>query len=105
MKNIISAEGKNPFWVIETLPDKPLFSDCPVRPPQDTIDAASDLYYKFGDKPTYVSVNDDHIVFEWHYYKQNGIKKELYYSKELIFKDPINLEWRTYDYGMPGTQM
>lgn len=96
---------KDAFWAIEILPDQPLFADCPVRPPQDTIDAASDLYYKLGDKPTYISVNNDQIIFEWHYYKTGKFAniKELYYTKELIFKDPINLEWRTYDYGMSRT--
>lgn len=97
---ILDEKGRNPFWLIETLPDQPLFSDCPVKPSQETIDAACDLYFKFGDKPTFIGVNDEQIVFEWHYYKPGKIAnvKELYHSKELIFKDPINLEWREYDY-------
>ena len=100
-QKILNKNGVNAFWVIETLPDRPLFSDCPIRPPQETIDSAEELYLKLGDKPTYISVNNEQIIFEWHYYKPGKFanQKELYYSKELIIKDPINLEWREFRYG------
>lgn len=97
MKTVMN-NTRDAFWVIETLPDRPLFADCPVKPPEEVIDAAEELYLKLADKPTYISVNDAQIIFEWHYYRSNGVKKELYYSKELVFKDQINLEWKTFNY-------
>lgn len=90
--------GKNPFWIIESLPDRPLFQDCPVKPPQDVIDAAEDMYLKFSEPPTYISSHNEQIIFEWNYYRKDGIHNKLYYSKELIFKDAINLEWRDRHY-------
>lgn len=98
-KQILNDRKVDPFSIIRQLPDNPLFEDCPIKPPEETIEAAEELYLKFaGDPPHYVSSYDEQVILEWHYYKKNGIKKELYYSKELVVKDPINMEWRTYDY-------
>ena len=98
-KQIVNEQGKDPFWLIRDMPDKPLFKDCPIKPPEETINAAEELYLKFSyDPPHYISAYDEMVILEWQYYRKKGIKKELYYSKELIVKDPINLEWRTYDY-------
>ncbi|HUU88264.1 MAG TPA: hypothetical protein VMX17_10990 [Candidatus Glassbacteria bacterium] len=98
-KQILNEKGKDPFWLIRDMPDKPLFKDCPIKPPEETINAAEELYLKFSyDPPHYISAYDEMVILEWHYYKKRGIKKELYYSKELVVKDSINLEWRTYDY-------
>jgi hypothetical protein len=99
MKNkILNKKNKNPFWLIRDMPDRPLFKDCPVKPSEETIAAAEEIYLKLGEQPTYISAYDEQIILEWHYYKKNGIKKELYYTKELVVKDPINMEWRTYNY-------
>lgn len=98
---VTDKHGKNPFWLIESLPDRPLFSDCPVKPSKKTIEAAEELYLKFAyDPPTYISSKDEQIIFEWNYYKPGKFvnEKRLYYSKELIIKDPINMEWKTYHY-------
>lgn len=98
-KQILNERGKDPFWLIRDMPDKALFKDCPIKPPEETINAAEELYLKFSyDPPHFISAYDEQIILEWHYYRKNCAKKELYYTKELVVKDPINMEWRTYDY-------
>ena len=54
-KKILNDHNVDPFSIIRELPDKPLFKDCPVKPTEETISAAEDLYLKFGyDPPHYV---------------------------------------------------
>lgn len=96
---IINDRNTDPFGIIRMMPDKKLFQDCPIKPPESTIKAAEEIYLKLSsDPPHHVSAYDEQIILEWNYYKKNGIKKELYYSKELVVKDAINLEWRTFNY-------
>lgn len=98
---ITDEYGRDPFSNIRILPDQPLFKDCPVKPSEETIEAAEDLYLKFAyDPPNYISVKDEQIIFEWNYYKPGKLinQKKLYHSKELIIKDSKNIEWNTYDY-------
>lgn len=97
---ILNEFGKDPFWLIKDLPDKPLFKDCPIKPSEETIEIVEELYLKFAyDPPNYISVKDEQIIFEWNHYKTDKLlRKHLYYSKELIIKDHTNMEWKTYDY-------
>lgn len=99
---ILNQFGKDPFWLIKDLPDQPLFKDCPVKPSEETIEAAEDLYLKFAyDPPDYISVKDEQIIFEWNHYKTDKLlRKHLYYSKELVIKDSTNMEWRTFNYDL-----
>lgn len=101
MKTKITDEyGRDPFRMIKTLPDNPLFEDCPIKPSDELIEAAEELYLKFVyDPPTYISSKDGQIIFEWNHYKTDKLlRKHLYYSKELVIKDSINMEWHTYNY-------
>lgn len=98
-KKILNERNVDPFSIIRDLPEKPLFQDCPIKPSEETIEAAEELYLKFvGDPPHYVLSYDEQVILEWRYYKKNGIHRDIYYSKELVVKDPINMEWRTYNY-------
>jgi len=87
-KKILNDHNVNPFWVIRDLPDIPLFKDCPIKPSEETILAAEELYLKFS--------YDEYIILEWYY--PSRIHPKM--CKELVVKDPINLEWRVYEYGM-----
>lgn len=96
---ILNDRKTDPFGIIRMMPDQALFKDCPVKPPEKTIEAAEEIYLKLSyDPPHHISSYDEQIILEWNYYRKNGIKKELCYSKELVVKDPINLEWKTYNY-------
>ena len=90
----------DPFSTIRLLPERPLFKDCPVKPPKETIESAEELYLKFSfDPPSYVSTKDDWIIFEWQYYRKDKfLRDHLVYAKELTIKDATNMEWNTYDY-------
>jgi len=99
MKN--KFEGLDPFSTIRMLPDQPLFKDSPVKPSDDRIDLAEDIYLKFMHKPPdYIAVEGDAIVFEWNTYKPGKLKNQriLTYSQELVIKDAKNIEWRTINY-------
>lgn len=102
IKKITDKNGRDPFRNIRILPDQPLFKDCPVKPSEETIEAAEDLYLKFAyDPPNYISVKDEQIIFEWNHYKTDKLlRKHLSYSKELVIKDSINMEWRTFNYDL-----
>jgi hypothetical protein len=91
---ILNDRKVDPFAIIRSLPDQPLFKDCPVRPSDKTIEAAEDFYLRFAEPPSYVSSNDEKVILEWYWPTIKNPKM----IKELIFKDAINLEWRTYDY-------
>ena len=66
-KQIVNEQGKDPFWLIRDMPDKPLFKDCPIKPPEETINAAEELYLKFNcDPPHYISAYDEMVILEWH---------------------------------------
>ena len=96
-KKILNDHNVDPFSIIRELPDKPLFKDCPVKPTEETISAAEDLYLKFGyDPPHYVSSYDEYVILELYY--PTRINPKI--CKELVVKDPINLEWRVYEYGI-----
>lgn len=99
-KKILNSNRVDPFAIIRSLPDKPLFKDCPIKPPEETIEAAEELYLKFSyDPPTYVSSKDEQVILEWNRYKKDSLLRDcLVYSKELVVKDSKNLEWRTFDY-------
>lgn len=94
-------EGRDPLRMVRMLPDQPLFKDCPVKPSNDTINVAEDLYLRFLlDPPNYVSIENDAIVFEWNHYRMGKLhnQKILVYSQELVIKDANNIAWRTIDY-------
>jgi len=94
-KKILNDHNVNPFWIIRDLPDVPLFKDCPIKPSEETILAAEELYLKFSyDPPHYVSSCDEYIILEWYY--PSRIHPKM--CKELVVKDPINLEWRVYEW-------
>lgn len=96
---VVNDRNVDPFGIIRMLPDKKLFQDCPIKPSEKTIETAEEIYLKLSyDPPHYVSSYDEQIILEWNYYKKNGIKKQLYYSRELVVKDSTNLEWRTFNY-------
>ena len=58
-KQILNERGKDPFWLIRDMPDKALFKDCPIKPPEETINAAEELYLKFSyDPPHFISAYD-----------------------------------------------
>lgn len=96
---ILNEKGVNPFSVIRTLPDMPLFKDCPIKPKEETIKAAENLYLKFShEPPTYVSSKDEQVIFEWNYYKKDDLGDNLIYTKELVVKDSLNSEWREFKY-------
>lgn len=99
-KKILNNNKVDPFAIIRSLPDKPLFKDCPIKPSEETIEAAEELYLKFSyDPPTYVSAKDEQVILEWNHYKKDSLLRDrLIYSKELVVKDSKNLEWRTFDY-------
>lgn len=99
-KQILNSNRVDPFSIIRSLPDKSLFKDCPIKPPEQTIEAAEELYLKFSyDPPTYVSAQDEQVILEWNYYKKDSLLRDcLIYSKELVVKDSRNLEWRTFNY-------
>lgn len=99
-QKILNKNKIDPFAVIRSLPEQPLFKDCPVKPTEETIEAAEELYLKFAyDPPTYVSSNNEQVILEWNYYKKvSRYNEKLVYSKELIIKDPINLEWKEFRY-------
>lgn len=94
-------EGRDPFRMIRVLPDQPLFQDCPIKPSDDTIDAAEDIYLKFmHNTPDYIAVENDAIVFEWNNYRPGKLKNQkiLMYSQELVIRTAKDIEWRTIDY-------
>lgn len=99
-KKILNQNGIDPFAIIRSLPTRSLFHNCPIKPSEETIETAEDLYLKFSfDPPTYVSSKDEQVILEWNYYKKDHLlRNQLAYSKELIIKDPINLEWKVFDY-------
>lgn len=93
-KKILNDRKVDPFAIIRMLPDKALFKDCPIKPPEETIQAAEEFYLKFAEQPSYVSSYEEQIILEWHWPSMKNPKM----VRELVFKDAINLEWRTYDY-------
>lgn len=99
-QKILNKNKIDPFAVIRSLPEQPLFKDCPVKPTEETIEAAEELYLMFAyDPPTYVSSCDEQVILEWNHYKKDSKNNNtLFYSKELIVKDPINLEWKEFRY-------
>jgi len=93
-KKILNDRKVDPFSIIRSLPEKSLFKECPTKPPEETIEAAEDFYLRFAEPPSYVSSLDEQVILEWHWPTMQNPKM----IKELIFKDAINLEWRTYNY-------
>lgn len=93
-QKILNDRKVDPFSIIRQLPQMPLFEDCPVKPSDETIDAAEELYLKFGEAPHYVSSYDEKIIFEWYHPNRKNPKM----LRELVFNDSKNLEWRVYDY-------
>ena len=94
MKTKIFNDRKiNPFDQIRGLSDNSLFKEYPSRPKESTIVSAEEFFYRFAEQPTYVSVLNDEIIFEWHWPNKNNPTM----SRELVFKNAINLEWRTID--------
>jgi hypothetical protein len=91
---ILNDHNVNPFRIIRELPDVPLFKDCPIKPPEETIEAAEDFYLRFAEPPSYVSSIDEQVILEWYWPTMKNPK----IIRELIFKDATNLEWRVYDY-------
>ena len=41
-QKILNKNRVDPFSIIRTLPDRPLFKDCPVKPTEETIEAAEE---------------------------------------------------------------
>jgi len=93
-KKILNDRKIDPFAIIRSLPDKPLFEDCPVKPAEETIEAAEEFYLRFAEPPSYVSSYDEQVILEWHWPNMKNPKM----VRELVFKDAINLEWRSYNY-------
>lgn len=93
-KKILNDRKVDPFAIIRSLPDKPLFKDSPIKPPEQTIEAAEDFYLRFSEQPTYVSSWDEKVILEWHWPSKEKPKM----LRELIFHDHKNLEWKSYDY-------
>ena len=93
-KKILNDRKVDPFAIIRSLPDKPLFEDCPVKPAEETIEAAEEFYLRFAEPPSYVSSYDEQVILEWHCPTMKNPKM----VRELVFKDATNLEWRTYNY-------
>lgn len=99
-QKILNDKKIDPFSIIRSLPEQPLFKDCPVKPTEETIEAAEELYLMFAyDPPTYVSSNNEQVILEWNRYKKDSLLRDsLVYSRELVVKDPTNLEWREFRY-------
>lgn len=94
-------DGIDPFSSIRMLPENKLFADCPIKPSDNTIDVAEDVYIKFMyNKPDYITVEDSAIVFEWNHYRPGKLKNQKIptYSQELVIKDEQHIEWRTINY-------
>lgn len=91
---VTDNNNKDPFALIRMMSERPLFKDCPVKPPESTIETAEDMYLKFCDKPDHVSAYDEYVILEWYY---PSIKKPKM-LKELVVKDDKNMEWRVYNY-------
>lgn len=94
INKIPNDKKSDPFAIIRKMPQKSLFAEQPIKPPQKTIDAAEEFYLKFAESPSYISAYDEQIIFEWHW----PTIKNPTIVRELVFKDHKNLEWRTYDY-------
>lgn len=91
-KKILNDRKVDPFAIIRMLPERPLFKDCPVKPKEETIEAAEEFYLRFAEPPTYVSSVDEQVILEWHWPTMKNPK----IIRELVFKDATNLEWRTF---------